>query len=223
MCKCTSFCYAVFSNKKSSFSFLFICPPGLPSPPLRTICGAGSYMLRWRPPGSLWPFVTCLRGFLQLVKTFRSASLHLTVLNSVSSAAQINDLTSPQNVSQCKKKPTGNLSSSFFFSPNFPCNDGWISCANLLNLTEANSVSFGSIFDGFLTRKQKSLISNLSYNLIYRPDMFEKCWCQNDSTFLKIMCSKCIYGLFGRDRYSIHIGRLETAVWCQYQSVYSDC
>lgn len=119
MCKCTSFCCAVFSNKKSSFSFLFICPPGLPSPPLWTICGAGSYMLRWRPPGSLWPFVTCLRGFLQLVKTFRSASLYLTVLNSVSSAAQINDLTSPQNVSQCKKTPQVIFQAPFFSHPIF--------------------------------------------------------------------------------------------------------
>lgn len=47
---------------------------------------------------SLWPFVTCLQGLLQLVQRSRSASLHLTVLCRVISAAQINYSTRQQNV-----------------------------------------------------------------------------------------------------------------------------
>lgn len=103
MCVC-----ARFSQKKSSFPFLLITSPGLPQH-LWTVCGAGSYMLRWRPPGSLLPFVTCPRGFLQRVKRFRSASLHPSVLTGVSSAAQMNVLTSTQNVSQCLKPPQVNF------------------------------------------------------------------------------------------------------------------
>lgn len=49
-------------------------------------------------PRSLWPFVTCRQGLLQLVQRSRSSFLHLTVLCRVISVAQINDSTRLQNV-----------------------------------------------------------------------------------------------------------------------------
>lgn len=106
--ECVDLCHPFrISHTRITRTQIRISFKSISSPPYRclssaTICGAGSCMLRWHHSGSHWPFVAWLQGFLQLVKRFWSASLCVSVLSSVSSAAQINELTSPQDVSQCK-------------------------------------------------------------------------------------------------------------------------
>lgn len=98
----------------TAFQWRKVFLPGRSSLPLWTIYEAGSYMLRWHPAGLLLPFVTCPQGFLQLVKRLRSASLHLTFLNNISSTAQINYLTRPRTVTHCYKACTKSLKRHIF-------------------------------------------------------------------------------------------------------------
>lgn len=139
MCRCSCTVVLGFHRRKVHVPslFLLITSPGLPRLLWTWICGAGSYMLRWRPPGSLLPFVTCPRGFLQRIKRFGSASLHPTVLTGVSSAAQMNVLTSTRNVSQCLNPPQVN-----FQAPSVPAHFSFLImvglgfCATFFTLTE---------------------------------------------------------------------------------------